>query len=422
MRTNKLILFFMFITLFGCSSNNSKGIDNSPLIFLHYWSEDMSGGIDSMISKFNSYNAGYKISATGFEHESYKISMKVMLAGGNPPDLFSYWAGARTASLVKSGYLSPMSHIWKKENISSKFPPAIIEACKYDNKPYIIPVTQHYISFFYNKKIFQKLNLSEPRNWNEFLTLCHKLKSNNTIPIALGSQNKWPAQFWFDYILLRTAGNDYRNKLMSGQANYSDSLVVNAFKIWHDLIKNDFFNSNANRLKWSDAGKMVAEEKAAMTLMGTWITGFFDSKLSLKQETDYNYFSFPIIDTSISIAALGPIDAILLPKKSNITKAEKVLSLFTQDDVQKAMSIGSGSLSPSINVNPDPSSPIQVNIQKELNNISTWAFNYDLANPPAVAELGLTLFEDFLNNPSDYKSLLDKMDSDCKKLPKEVWD
>lgn len=417
------LIFLLIVLTISCSKNDRKlSSDNSPIVFLHYWSDEINGGIDSMINKFNSLEPGYKIKATGFDHESFKVSMKVMLAGGNPPDLFSYWAGARTFSLVKKGYLSPINKTWENEKIEEKFPQSIIDACTYNNDKYIIPVTQHYVAFFYNKKIFKKLNLSIPKSWNEFIQTCIIIQKNDITPIALGSHNKWPAQFWFDYILLRTAGKKYRDKVMNGEIPYSDSLVVNSFKIWKDLIDKNFFNNQSELLEWFDAAKMVHNEKAAMTLMGTWITGYFDSQLSLRQINDYDYFSFPIIDENINISALGPIDAILLPQKSNISKAEKVLALFTDDDVQKAMSVGSGALSPSKNILPHQSKPIQIKIHRELQKISDWSFNYDLATPPEVADLGLKLFEQFLKNPSQYKELLRHLDSDIKKLPLETWD
>lgn len=96
----KLFLLTLFAVLICNCNQNGKNAkdDSSPLIFLHYWSDEMSGGIDSMICKFNNLDPGYEIRSTGFDHESFKISMKVMLSSGNPPDLFSYWAGARTLS------------------------------------------------------------------------------------------------------------------------------------------------------------------------------------------------------------------------------------------------------------------------------------------------------------------------------------
>lgn len=423
MKPKSIIQFFLILLATSCSKNDKANYsDDSPIIFLHYWSDEINGGIDSMINKFNSLEPGFKIKATGFDHESFKVSMKVMLSGGNPPDLFSYWAGARTFSLVKKGYLSPINNTWKNEKIDEKFPKSIIDACTYENNKYIIPVTQHYVAFFYNKKIFEKFKLKIPTTWNDFIHTCTILKNNGITPIALGSQNKWPAQFWFDYILLRTAGKKYRDDLMNGKIPYTDSLVLNSLKIWKDLIDKKFFISQSDRYEWFDAAKMVAEKKAAMTLMGTWITGYYDTQLSIEQAKDYDYFSFPIINENIANSALGPIDAILLPKKSNISKAEKVLALFADQDVQKAMSIGSGALSPSKDILPHETKPIQIKIHKELRQISDWSFNYDLATPPEVADLGLKLFENFLKNPSKYDKLLEQLESDIKKLPLETWD
>ena len=54
------------------------------------------------------------------------------------------------------------------------------------------------------------------------------------MPISLGSMNRWPAQFWFDYLLLRTAGPDYRATLMAGEAAYTDPEVVNAMTLWQE--------------------------------------------------------------------------------------------------------------------------------------------------------------------------------------------
>lgn len=412
------VIIFLTLTSCGFKKNDVQ----APLIFLHYWSDELSGGIDSMIIKFNDINPTCKIRATGFDHESYKISMKVMLSSGNPPDIFSYWAGARTASLVEKNYLFPMNDIWEKDNIQSKFPPSIVKACTYNNDIYILPVTQHYVAFFYNKKIFNNLQINPPQNWNQFLSICKKLKQNDIPPIALGSNSKWPAQFWFDYLLLRTAGQEYREKLMNSKASYNDKEVLNCFDMWSNLLNKEYFNSNPERYEWSDAAKMVADEKAGMTLMGTWLTGYFDNQLQKKQEIDYDYFSFPIVDSNIPQSALGPIDAILLPKTSNINKAETVISLFADSDVQKAMSVGSGALSPSIEVLPNSSTPIQNRINQELKTIPNWAFNYDLATPPEIAELGLQLFENFLKKPADYKNQLENITKEIKSISMKQTD
>lgn len=418
-------LLLSLLLILSCSPKKNKQPESSnesqPLIFLHYWSEDMGGGINQMMRTFNSFNPGYEIKATGFDHESFKISMKVMLAGGNPPDLFSYWAGARTESLIKQGYLSPITDLWKRGNLDSMFTPTISESCHYKEVPYIIPVTQHYVSFFYNKKVFEELNITPPQSWKEFLQVCEKIKSSNYTPIALGSQNLWPAQFWFDYLLLRTAGSAYREALMNGEASYSDPEVKYAFSLWKDLLEAGYFNESPQMQTWADAAQKVAKKEAAMTLMGTWIIGHFDYGLNMTQGVEYDYFRFPIIQKEIPVTALGPIDGIVLPKGGNIKKAETVLSIFTQSEVQAAMSSGSGALSPAKSVKPPVEAKIQRRIHAELQTTPHWAFNYDLATPPAVAELGLALFGDFLKSPGSYSELLDTLEQKRKTLNTDIW-
>ncbi len=417
------LFFIALLSLISCTDNKkNKDIDTSPLIFLHYWSGDINGGIDSMVSEFNQQETDFEIKATGYDHESFKISMKVMMAGGNPPDLFSYWAGARTGAFAKRGYLADVDSIWNAEGLDTVFSEAISEASSYRGKKYLIPVTQHYIAFFYNKSIFNSLEVTPPTSWSEFIDLSIKLKENEILPISLGSENRWPVQFWFDFLLLRTAGSEYRTRLMNGNASYTDPEVIQVFELWKSLIDMGIFNDNHAELDWALSAELVGNNGAAMTLMGTWITGYFDSKLQLEQDKDYGYFSFPVIDSSIEMSALGPVDGILLPAQSDNERTRNVLSLFANADVQRAMSTGSGAISPSTEVTFNDDKPVQRSIEKELQNYSQWAFNYDLATPPEMADIGLDLFGKFLESPESYLDLLEETEKLKNELSETVWE
>jgi hypothetical protein len=43
-----------------------------------------------------------------------------------------------------------------------------------------------------------------------------------------------------------------------------------------------------------------------------------------------------------------------------------------------------------------------------INAAKAFAFNYDLATPPPVAEVGLSMFAKFMDNPAGYEALLDE--------------
>jgi len=387
---------------------------SDDLVLLHYWTGALSGGIDQMAGAFNQEHPQYRLRATGFEHESFKAAIKAMLEGPNPPDLFSYWAGARVQALVDQGRIQPLDALWDTQNLGARFSPAVAAACSYNGHKYVVPVTQHYVAFFYNKKLFETHGLVAPRTWDEFLQVCQKLKDAQVTPLALGSREKWPAQFWFDYLLLRSAGHNYRERLMRGQASYADPAVAKVFTLWKELADKGFFNPNPNAYDWSEAAKTVFHGDAAMTLMGTWIIGLFDGKLDWRQGLDYDFFSFPRLDPDIDEVALGPIDAIAMATAcSSPEAAAQVLTHFAGAASQMAMSKGSGALAPNILVPESFYPDMQRRIRKAIAAAPVWALNYDLATSPAVAELGLAAFFRFLERPDQAQQVARDLAAQC---------
>lgn len=388
----------------------SRAQDGSPLTLLHYWTGPLSGGIQDAIDSFNTENEGQQVRAKGDDHESFKAGIRFMLSAGTPPDLFSYWAGERVQSLVDLKHLAPIDDVWKNAGLAEKFSPAISQACTYDGKKYALPLTQHYVCLFYNASLFKKYNLKPPADWEQFLKVCDELRKAGVTPVALGAKEKWPAQFWFDYLLLRTAGNDYRSRLMTGRASYTDPEVERVFALWQSMVKAGYFNPDAGQLDWAEAAGLVRDGQAAMTLMGTWIIGLYDGQLSWNQTDDYDFFRFPTMDPAIPDTALGPVDVIVIPSEGRVQASKRVLAYFSAPGPQSAMSKGSGALAPSREVPPETYSPMQRRILKIVQNAPDWAFNYDLATPPTVAGYGLDLFKKFLINPKGYRELLADMD------------
>ena len=169
--------------------------------------------------------------------------------------------------------------------------------------------------------------------------MCQKLKDAGVAPIALGSKNRWPAQFWFDYLLLRTAGPEYREKLMAGKAAYTDPEVVKAMEMWKELVDKGYFVENANAYDWTDAADQVANGKAAMTLMGTWITGYWNGN-KLKPVDDYDFFPFPTITEGVPNAVVGPVDGWVMAAGAKDKEATGKLLTYLVSNVDAQLQVG----------------------------------------------------------------------------------
>ena len=375
----------------------------------HYFTGEL--GLQSFKEQVAKFEAakGHTLKDSPVGHEDFKTDILVRAAGNSLPDVFSYWAGARVQFVVDSGSLRPIGDMWDREGLGEVIAkPVADSATMYNGERYLVPFNYHYAGMFYNPRVLAEAGITElPTTWDEFLAMCATLKENGVTPIALGSKDRWPAQFWFDYLLLRTAGPEYRAKLMDGTASYDDDEVKAAMALWKELTDAGYFLPNANADGWTDASDKVARGDAAMTLMGTWITGYWNG-IGLVPGEDYDFFPFPAIAEGLPNAVVGPVDGFVVSANAeNVEGAEAFLAFMVSDpDVQASWTDTFGALSANVNVDPAAYNAVMQKAFATVAEADTFAFNYDLATPPPVAEVGLDLFARFMDDPSGYEEQL----------------
>ena len=369
----------------------------------HYYGSDL--GQQGILDINTTFETGEAV-VSPIEHEAFKDQILIALAGGEPPDVFSYWAGARTQSVYENGHLQPITEVFDDADVWNAFPKALVDAGIYGGEPHLLPFGFHYVAFFYNPHVMAEAGITEmPTTGEELFVAAEQIAATGVKPFALGSQFRWPAQFWFDFLILRTAGPDYRAKLMSGEASYEDLQVTQALELWKDLVDTGFFVDDANAYDWTDAADQVANGEAAMTLMGTWITGYWNGN-GLEPVTDYDFFNFPVMDPLIENAALGPIDGwALSADAANPEGAKALLVHYAQPDNQLKWALEQGALPPNANADTSQLNPVMAKALVEVGKADSYSFNYDLATPPAVAEVGLDMFQAFMDDPSSYADL-----------------
>ncbi len=389
----------------------------APLTIKHNITGELGRqGLEEIFGRFTE-ETGIAVVDSPIGHEDFKTGILVRAAGNSLPDVFSYWAGARTQFVVDAGNIAPIGDRWQASGLDGVVVPAIAEnATLYDGDRYLVPFGYHYAGLFYNPKVLADAGVTEmPETWDAFLAMLKTLKEAGVDPIALGSKNRWPAQFWFDYLLLRTAGPEYRARLMDGSASYTDPEVVKAMEMWKELVDAGYFVPNANADDWTDAADKVARGDAAMTLMGTWITGYWNG-IGLKPGDDYDFFAFPAIDPAQPNAAVGPVDGLLMAKSAaNPDAAWKLLEFLVSDpEAQAKWAEVQGALSPNTKVDASTYSPVMKRALDEVASADAFAFNYDLATPPPVAEVGLSMFARFMDDPSDVQAILADTEAKAK--------
>ena len=388
----------------------------------HYFTGEFGLKVfNEQVAKFEAAT-DYTLKNSPVGHEDFKTDILVRAAGDSLPDVFSYWAGARTQFVVDSGSLHPIDEMWSRDGLDGVVAKSVADsATLYNGKRYLVPFNYHYAGMFYNTTVLADAGVADmPATWDEFLALCEMLKGQGVTPIALGSKNRWPAQFWFDYLLLGTAGAHYRANLMNGSAAYDDAEVKAAMALWKDLADKGYFAPNANADGWTDASNKVAKGDAAMTLMGTWITGYWNG-LGLEPGKDYDFFPFPSIAEGVPGAVVGPVDGLVVSNDGdNRAGAEAFLSfMMSNADVQASWTGAYGALSANVNVDPANYNDVMQRVSATVAAADVFAFNYDLATPPPVAEVGLSMFSRFMDDPSKVDDILAQVAKDAAQAFRE---
>ncbi len=374
----------------------------------HYFSGELNqDNLNTVMATFTE-ETGISVVDSPIGHEDFKAGILAGVASGVLPDVFSYWAGARVQFVVDAGALQPIDAMWDAAGLDDVVPAGVADAATlYNGERYFVPFNIHYAALFYNPKVWAEAGIEVPDTWAGLLEAFAEFEMQGIDPIALGSKFRWPGQFWFDYLLLRTAGPDYRNALMAGDASYEDAEVVRAMELWQELIDAGYFVDGANAYDWVDAADQVANGEAAVTLMGTWIGGYWKGQdIALVPGEDYDFFDFPEIDM-VPQAGVGPIDGWVMTANADAASAGALMEYLVSDvDTQTLWNTSYGSLSPNVNVDPMAYDVVAAKAGASIANAAVYAFNYDLATTPPVAECGLDMFSAFMDDSSDIAATL----------------
>ena len=147
-----------------------------------------------------------------------------------------------------------------------------------NGKQYALPqLTVVESLMFYNKDMFNKAGItSEPKTWEDMENAASKLKSSGMTPLIVGGAagDSWAAAWpLMNLVALNVTGKDtnFLKDLKSGKRNFSDPLMKSAIDAYSMQVKNDWTNSNALSLNYSELQNTFLNGDGAMYPMGGFL-------------------------------------------------------------------------------------------------------------------------------------------------------
>ena len=299
-----------------------------------------------LVSSFTSSNGGTKVNINTVDHGTFQNQITSYLQG-TPEDVFTWFSGHRMRFFAAKGLATPVDDVWDK--VKGNFSGAFAESVKgNDGHIYGVPVDYYPWGVFYRKSVFQAGGYKVPTNWDDFKALATQMQKDGLVPIALGDQQGWPAQGWFDILNLRLNGYDFHVEVLTGKQKFTDSRVTNVFNKWAEITS--FYNPAVAGTQWQDAANMLVQKKAGMMLIGLFVSQQF---LPVGQDAlnDLDFFAFPQMGTQYDAenALDAPIDVMMMSKKSptlskDLGQAKAYLEFWSKGSTQliqaKAQGLG----------------------------------------------------------------------------------
>lgn len=282
---------------------------------------------------------GVSVKIKAAANETYKEQLPKMLESAPENSIFFGFAGARLQQFIDKGLVDDISDVWKSNNLGASFPSSS-EAVSYKNKVYALPIQHYQWGIYYNKDVFAKNNLKEPKTWDDFLELCNNLKSKGIDPITLAAKDNWPLMGWIDYTMLRSVGIDKYRSVLQGKSSWS-TLKPELAQV-KMLFDKGYIRKGSENLSYGSEQAYLFQGKSAMMLMGNfWLSNRKDRK-------NIGFFRFPQMKDSKSYE-IAPMDVLFLARsKGKNQDAKKFLAHFSQPSILFDLNQSISTISPNL--------------------------------------------------------------------------
>jgi ABC-type glycerol-3-phosphate transport system substrate-binding protein len=371
---------------------------------------DKANWQDAFTKVLSSKDAGADVKVVPYADTStYQAAVRASLRTPSAPGIFTWWSGYRMKDLVDAGLVADVTALWKKYTDAGLYNPSLASAYTFNGKIYGIPDLVAYWVVFYNKKVFAKYGLQPPQSWAELEKIAATLKQNNVTPFGATVDGRWPSFIWFEEFLVRQDPALY-DKLMNGQAKYTDPGVQQVFRTWKGWIDKGYFTDPSIAFGTAGTNAMAGEfakGNLGMILVGTWYASTL-TQAGLSPD-DLGAFIMPNEKDGMAPAVIFETGPLLLAAASKQKDdAMKVADYWMSAPAQQAWVDAQDF--PPVNKDVHAKSPLIAGLAKQIIDGKYNQINrFWEATPPEIAEAAVDELGTFMVHPDQADQVMQNL-------------
>jgi raffinose/stachyose/melibiose transport system substrate-binding protein len=238
--------------------------------------------MDSVVASFEDEYPDITIERTSENSNDVNSTLRLRLSEATAPDIVPAnqgWSGV--GDLASSGLLLNLDAYSEAYDWAGTLPDTILQQsmASSDGKNigqgslYGMPINQGaFVTVFYNRTILEKLGLDKPETYDEFTAALKAAKDAGEVPIALGTQDGWPASATL--LALQASigdGQAIRDFVFAKGADAAASGLEDAATVYQEWVDAGYFTPDFAGVPSSDALQDFVEGKGLFTF---WYSGF----------------------------------------------------------------------------------------------------------------------------------------------------
>lgn len=271
-----LIVFLVAISFSfaGGSQDSASASGDAVKLKMGSWRTDDVQQMKAVLQEFSKDYPNIEVDFQPTNPPDYNATLRLQLTSGTGPDVMYARSFATGEALFNDGYFADVSALeGLKDNYDEGTRAPWATA---DGTSFAIPFAAVSHGIYYNKDIFAELNLSAPKNWDDFLNICQTIKDAGYIPLANALGDEWDIA---EVVLMSIAPNfigGYEGRLAydKGEKEFNGPEVVALFEAMASLTP--YLPKGFEGLGYNDSNALFATGQAAMYFDGSWTIGTFE--------------------------------------------------------------------------------------------------------------------------------------------------
>ncbi|MFE7166407.1 ABC transporter substrate-binding protein [Streptomyces sp. NPDC057616] len=278
------------LVMAGCGgSDGGSSSDAKTLRLWHYEGPDSAMGVawKEAIKEFEAKHPGVKVKFEEKGFEQIQKTAPMILNSSDAPDIMEYNKGNATAGqLAKQGLLTDLSAEAAQHGWDKKLSAGVATTSRYDTngvmgsgKWYGVPNYAEYTMVYYNKDLFKKYNIAEPKTFAQLTAAMDAFVKKGVTPLA-NAGAEYMAQQYLYQLALSKADRSWVDsyELYKGRTDFHDAAWTYGATTFADWVKKGYISKKSTSTKAEDAGVSFIQGKSPILFSGSWWYGRFQTE------------------------------------------------------------------------------------------------------------------------------------------------